>query len=77
VTARFTKAITGIAAGVMLSGAALLGTAATAAAATPTAPVLAPTAAVQPAFPPHNCSGRKHWRNRWHDNHGWHNAGCW
>jgi hypothetical protein len=61
--------------GAMLSGAVLAVTAGTAAAATPAA-TLAGAAVVQPALPPHRCQGGHHWRNRWHDGHGWHNAGC-
>jgi hypothetical protein len=75
---RSAKRIVGVIGGVVVSAAALLGTTATAEAATPSALSTASTATsatIQPAFP--RCQGRKHWRGRWHDNHGWHNAGCW
>jgi Spy/CpxP family protein refolding chaperone len=66
----FKNVVTASVAGLLLSGAALVGTSATAAA----SPVASPAAAqssVQPARPPHWCPGGKHWRSRWFDNHGW------
>jgi Spy/CpxP family protein refolding chaperone len=67
----FKNAVAAAGAAVMLSGAAMFGTTATAAA-TPVVS-LAPAihASVQPANPPHWCPRGKHWRARWFDNHGW------